>query len=781
MLRTKKVFILGIVFFLAFLFITEEAIAATDSSISITTEAGLDGKVVDGKAFLLKVTLENSGKDFKGDLLIPFSPSYETGGYNVVNVDIPANSKKTYSVTVPGISSDSNYTNNKMKLYEGKWQDGKSVTFLGKKEVTIQLITEYTLGILSDHYDQFKELRKIPSYSIHTTEITKDDLPDNDTALDTLSFLLVDQFALSDLSESQQQALKKWIQNGGVLLTSGTKNGKQAYGNLETDMPLSLGDEKESMSVTALQNSKEEFQLESFQSKLTKQAEAISIHNNQPILGVTSLGEGKIIQSSFSLSDNKLVNWQEYSRWIGNVLLTNTNEQLVNSQYGGNPLNNLYYGFAESNEYFKSSAISLGTLLLILAIYLIIIVPILYFGLKKMDKREHAWWIIPVISIVLSVGMFISGAKDRIGNVQFNEMGIYQFKNQQLNGYQATTLLSNKSGDFTLTYDKADYHLLPYKTDGSLMKDAVIKEKRKSNEIIFPSVEYWSSRTMFGTSSLTQKEGFTHKFTLTEDKISGELTNHFPYSFYKVFIWSGNEQLDIGAIKAGETKKINITRKEKYFKKPFDSTYGSSGYDYNGKDINEYRELVLKDAINANNLWQGASFGSPLIIGITKDEIVDVRLVEGKAKKNITNMILQPLNVTNHFPGKLTLQEDDLDQDIEIINGKIYSMNFANDDLMVEDGEYIYSLSVPDSYQSEKLSFDSLTILPVTNLGLKLSVYNHKNKEYETFNTNFTANKEKVEAYFDGNKQIKIKVEKATNGDPYLQLPTVKIKGEIKE
>ena len=101
--------------------------------------------------------------------------------------------------------------------------------------------------------------------------------------------------------------------------------------------------------------------------------------------------------------------------------------------------------------------------------------------LKKIDKREHAWWIIPCLSILLSIGVFFTGAKDKIKNPQFNEMGIYQYNDNYLSGYQATTLLSNKSGDFTLTYDKNAYTPIPYLGYGELQVKAITSEKIKKN------------------------------------------------------------------------------------------------------------------------------------------------------------------------------------------------------------------------------------------------------------------------------------------------------------
>ncbi len=668
-----------------------------------------------------------------------------------------------------------------MKLYRGSWQKGNEVNFTGTKEVRVNFITEQTLGILTDRYDKFKDLRKLPNNSIFTTELLKEDIPDHALALETLSFLLVDQFALTELTETQQLAIKKWIENGGILITGATTNGQQAYGNLESRMPLIIG-KQEAIPLEGMDaNNKDQEKLTGFRSSLTDGAEAITIHNENTLVAKKALGEGKIIQTSFSLSDPALLNWQGFSSWMEKVLQTENTQLTTNYQYNGSPISNLYYNFVESNEYFKSSTITTGLLLVILAGYLLVIVPILYFVLKKYDKREHAWWIIPSLSILLSLGMFITGAKDKIKNPQFNEMGIYQYSNNYLSGYQATTLLSNKSGDFALTYDKNTYTPLPYLGYGELQVKAITNEKIKNSEILFPEVEYWSSRTMFGKSTMPVEGGFSHDLDATEKEISGTITNHYPYDFSKVFIWSGNEKIELGPILAGETKDVQVAHKHKYFSRPSGNGYGYYIYDYKGNDLKEFRELVAQSMVLNTDYFQSVSTGEPLLVAITNEDIVNVGLASGKVKKNSTNLIMEPVPLTNNFPGAFTLNEGNMAQKLTVIDGAIYNENFQNNDISLEDGEYLYTIEIPKSYDAKSLTFDSLTVQPKGNPGVKYSIYNKKIDAYEEIKSLFKVDNEEVSAYIDENSKINMKVEKATNGDPYMQLPSVKVKGEIKE
>ncbi|MEM5595641.1 hypothetical protein AAHB53_03615 [Niallia circulans] len=64
---------------------------------------------------------------------------------------------------------------------------------------------------------------------------------------------------------------------------------------------------------------------------------------------------------------------------------------------------------------------------------------------------------------------------------------------------------------------------------------------------------------------------------------------------------------------------------------------------------------------------------------------------------------------------------------------------------------------------------------------MKYSIYNKRTGNYEEVKNLFKLEKQKIANYLDENRKITLKVNKATNGDPYMQLPTVKVKGEIKE
>src|SRR5690606_19872311 len=120
------------------------------------------------------------------------------------------------------------------------------------------------------------------------------------------------------------------------------------------------------------------------------------------------------------------------------------------SMYGYNMKDELVYNLGETNSLFSSFKVSTPLMIGIVVVYMIVIVPLLYFILKRKDKREYAWGIIPLTAIIASVAIFGYGAKDRLARPQVQQSSfLHVNEDKSLNGYYAASILSNKGGDFT--------------------------------------------------------------------------------------------------------------------------------------------------------------------------------------------------------------------------------------------------------------------------------------------------------------------------------------------
>lgn len=792
MAKVLRLFVLIGVFLLVFLWPVEHA-GAEQGKIQITVKPGFDGKVKNGKGFPVIIKVENHGKAFSGDLLIDYVPSDYAGGSKKIHIELPENEIKTYSITLPGLTNNSSayFQNQKMiRLYEGDWMKGKEVAFSGDKKLTPKFIeSDYkTIGVLSENYDRLKELRGLSSSNFDIIPLKKEEIPQEAQGLEMIDYIIIDEYPLSQLTESQQQAIKDWIQSGGTLFAGGAPDGKGIYGTLYSLLPMKPESEHTG-SAGFLDTSGKQIPFGTillFTGEVDKEAEILAESNGLPAIIKKTYGEGLILQTAFSLGDQPLSAWDGYRLWFEDLLKNVT----VSTSTGYWPMEDFYYHLyrelGEPNEYFPFSQYSLPVLIVLMLVYIILIVPVLYLLLKKIDKREYTWWIIPSVGLLTALGVFAFGAKDRIARPQLNQMGVYQMTDEYLSGWQATTMLSNKSGNYRLSVPKGEFLVISstFDTfDRNMEMAGVIEEKRKTSEIIFKDVPYWSAKTVFGKAQKYNDGSFFTDLTLKNGKLTGVIENRFPYDFDEVFIWSGNTKIDLGSLKQGEKKKIDKKITQKFLFRP-EMLSGSHYYDHD--DLEEFKKerletaaasLLFTDSTNEQN--------KPFIGGVTADSVIDVKLVNKKQKENNWNLIVAPLTVKNEITGQFALTVDMFEIKVKDLSGNYYNreMDKYREEIWIDNGEYELILTFPGDLEGKPVTFESINILLRNSADIEFSIFNWETGEYmllESGKPSLKLTKENQAGnYISENGEIVFKINKNTEDDMPLVVPEITVKGEV--
>lgn len=794
--RSARVIILLLCFFLSFNLV--QTVSAKDEKINITINEGFNGKIKSGKGFPLSIKLENSGESFSGDLLINFFPSWNTGGAIAINVELPANSEKTYELSVPGISEDNPYTYQNeplIYLYKGDMKKGKKVEFNGANKFKPKYIdlNETVIGVLSENYDRLKELRILPATSIQMLEIKKEQMPKQSLGLEMLDYLIIDEFAISQLDKEQQEAIRGWIEAGGTLIAGASPNGSQGYGQLYSLLPMKLENESSAGTdfLRGMTNVEPSFaQLQFFTGPVEESAIIIEKSSDLPATIKKQYGSGTILQTSFSLGDEPLSSWKGYSAWFA-AFIQNANHSTIQSgKYGPDFYGSLYWEFVDANEYFPASHFSIGQLIGMLAGYLFIIVPVLYFILRKFDKREHAWWVVPALAIVMASLIFGIGAKDRIAMPQLNQMGVFKAVDNQLTGIQTSTLLSNKSGAYTLSFPKANYNAVASTQNSGgtstldPLRNAIFEEKREKMNIIFSEVGYWSQKSIFGQAQQSVEGGFITNLNVNNGKVTGTIENGFDYDFKEVFIWSGNEKIKLGSLKKGEKLKVDKQLKQSFLTRPIVSGYAN--YSQNHTDIDKMKSERLEYVAENYVIGRNNSINEPVIAGLTKASIVDVEITGKKAKEDNLNLILAPFKANNEFSGAFTIRNELLSSKLNAINGRIQDAGNMeiHREVWIENGEYEYILQLPKQLAEKSINIDEISFV-FNNHFAKYSLYSNETGQELLLNGNQNqrtvkiGKDENVNQYVSKNGEIMIKLVKEPNGDQYVQLPTITIKGEV--
>lgn len=788
MLRTKVLFIV-----LCSLFLVGHAVQpamAASSPIKISVKEGFNGKVKSGRGFPVQVTIENSGQDFVGDLLFNFSASYNTSGAKVLAIDVPKGSKKTYSVSLPAYSEDY-YNSRQIKqtifLYKGSWKDHNEQGFVGDKILKPKIIDPegQTVGMLSEDADRLKELKALPASSVEPLVLSEEMVPENELGLNSLDYLLIDEFSIAKLKKPQQDAILKWVQNGGHLIVGAAPNAAAAYGSLTPILPMKADQEVLADTKFFQTGGKKPpmRQIPFFIGKIDKQADIVIKSGDLPAVVHKGYGAGEIWQTAFSLGDEPLSSWNGYGQWFADRLIVSGSAKLQSQNGNSNPYEMLFSEFAEVNEYFTSAHFSLGQISLMLVIYLLLIAPFLYVLLKRLDKREHAWWVILGLAVISSAGIFAIGAKDRIAKPQLNQMGIYKAENNQLTGYEAVSFLSNTGGNYVVDFSNGDFHGVPgdsLTTVNDGRRFAVLENGRKSSSVTFPNVEYWSNRTYFGQAAKQNIGGFENNLIYKNKKLTGEIVNHFPYDFEELYIWSGTNKINLGLLKSGESLKVNQTLQQDYLARPYTSGNNYSTPNSN-QDLNKLKRQKMEFSAIEYLYSNSQTKEKPILFGYTKSSVIKAD-IKGKheVRKPLT-LIYQTLDLEPNFTGSFTIKHDLLRSEIKPIRGAVLSeweRGAANTRLELDDGEYDYSLELPKSLREKSLRLHELKITWYGR-NVSYSLLNHKSGQYIPLSNNHTLIQKDVDQFISSEGTILIKMVKSGQGDPEIKMPSLSLKGEI--
>ncbi|PLR97311.1 hypothetical protein [Bacillus sp. T33-2] len=771
-----------------------QPVAAAPTGLKVTVDEGFDGKVKRGRGFPLTVTIENTGKDLRGDLLIDFFPSYNTGGSVSIPVDVAGNSSKTYEISLQGMTDEHQYQQQNLPaihLYEGDWQDGKELDFKGEKTIKPRYIDpgEQVMGVLTENFDRLKELKVLPAaMPTQTLQLNKEEIPNEAMGLEMIDYLVIDEFAVSELEEKQQQAIQDWVYGGGVLIAGGAPDAKGSYGLLYSLLPMKPDSEGTVSSdfLSGNQHAKPGFhELNVFTGSVEKDASILFESSAKPAVIKKNLGTGTIIQSAFSLGDQPLASWKGYADWFSDLIKSGSSTNTLNGKYGTDLYDPLYYEFAESNEYFPTSNFSMGQLIGLLLGYIILIVPVLYLILRKFDNREHSWWIVPVIALGVSAAVFAIGAKDRISQPQLNQMGVFKAENGVLSGYQAATFLSNTSGTYKLSIPKENFHPVASTQNMSGMSylaDAVFQESRKETDVFFKAVEYWSSRTLYGKAGKTQSGSLNADLTVKDNLLTGTVENSHPYDFDEVFIWSGSEKIKIGPVKKGEMIKVNQSLKQSLLTGPAFMGGNPPMMPNQQPDFEAMKKERLENAAGVFVFGNTQSDNKPIIAGMTKDAVISVKIEGKQEKENNYNLILEPFVAKGEITGPFTLTNDSLASKVNVIKGRIHEQMGIHEKnaIFLEDGEYEYVLGLPDQVKNKAVKLEELSIR-LNGQFVKYEVLNQQTGQYTLIEDNrlVLAEQESAQEYISKDGQLVLKLTKQSNGDPYVSLPTIKMKGEV--
>lgn len=775
------------------------ALAAPNLNVKVTT--GFNGKATYGEGLPISLTVENKGDAFSGDIVLELAESYNLGNAQSIPFEIGAGETKTIQVAASGLADDYMYQGNNAQMihfFEGGWENGKSINFKGNKTFRTNFqdpatIFYLTLTESADRLkvlNQLKQPNQVNDEVIHVAQQNNFILPNEAVAWEMADYIIIDEYVIADLSVQQQQALLDYVSSGGIIVVGASDNVIAEVGSLAEHLPLTLHTTTQSITpqhLSALTGSLLENDLNLYDATLNKASSPVVILDGTILAAKKQLGSGTIIQTTFSLGDAPLATDPVYSDLMSNVLQT---VQLKNTpiMHGYNTKDELVYNLGSTNSLFSSFKVSTPLMIGIVVVYMIVIVPLLYIILKRKDKREYAWGIIPITAIIASVAIFGYGAKDRIARPQVQQSSfLHVNEDKSLNGYYAASLLSNKGGDFTFEAPISTT-MVAQRTSNSftgqsanVSENAIMEKHATNSDLTFRDVGYWSVSSLFGETHAQDVGNFELDLKVESSKIIGTVQNNFPFGLKDVAIWSGSKLYNLGDLAAGE--EMNVDKDlGTVMLMPISNPYVNTNY---GPVGNNSLDLMTqrKQALYSSSFMFKNTNSAPAITGFTEDNILPVELKDKKSELSALHLVIQPFRATTIFSGEFTLPANMFSVVVNTEQYGKYMEPVQNSYLewYLDDGEYNVHWTVPETLPLDKVNWTQLQIANTDRNSHTIELWNLQTEAFEEITDSRFTLTENIDNYIDKNGAIQYKlIKKSVQGDPYTRLPEVRVKGEVK-
>lgn len=195
-------------------------ITKKNSDITMEVSCGIDGVVVYDNPVQIQITVKSS-KDFTGYIQVTPKEDY---GENVVaygeDISLAAGTSKTFSFVVSDL-------NNEGKFSIALLNEKDKVIYSEKDTVSIEGTGDSVyMGVMSDDFSGLSYFDAAPvdyagfEQEVNLLELSKDNFPEDSSAIGMMSYLLIDNYDTAKLSDKQYAALKDWVNEGGVLLVA---------------------------------------------------------------------------------------------------------------------------------------------------------------------------------------------------------------------------------------------------------------------------------------------------------------------------------------------------------------------------------------------------------------------------------------------------------------------------------------------------------------------------------------------------------------------------------
>lgn len=692
-------------------------VLAAPDDITMEAEVGFDGNFKLTNWIPVRVYIENRGEDIKGNIEIIGNQDESTAMLFTAPAVIPKGSKKRIDLYVRISTLQKNMT--------------IDLTSKGKVLKTIEVgnlipmpVTNFMLGVLSDdrsglNYWWEKQSGDRLFTRYEAIALDGEDIPTKKEVMDNFAMVVMDDFDMGELSSDQRDVILEWVNGGGILVigtgSSGVKTLKgamPAIGSIEGEdtikvvKPKVLEDLAETEIVT-------DVPFEIMNLKYDNSWSVVAGDEFSPYIIMKRLGSGYIFISSFALGKQPMTGWTgSKSLWESVFSKSLDGDDLIrlrDPQVAIDMQRGVGYGIFEVLSNIEEMAPpSASKLIIILIIYLLVVGPLNYIILKKMDRRELAWFTIPILVVFFSIGIYGIGNMAKGTEIVSNAISVARLwndnENRSVNTYsgifipkQGDYIFSSDGGGFLLPNIESDFYYSDRPDRGQ--EREIVAEIVQGGE---PSVKIfnakmWTMETFSTETRIDNMGSIDGSLAYKDGKIIGTVENNTSLPLEDVVVLSSLGYCKVGNLAAGAKKNIEFEIMDYGSHDPYvaslkyvmlDDVYPMDNRNENVSSSDRLKftrrrlledNFILPEEHTKTTSASGKSEASEdgdnrdgvnieaFVFGFNNQRLVDDIEVQGKApqKSYYTNLIMDKLHIDTEVDGKVVILPGIVKADID--------------------------------------------------------------------------------------------------------------------
>jgi len=633
-------------------------VASAGEAIGMESKVLLQGHTRVGSWMAIGVQFTNDGPALDGELRIAGGSQGRTRFSVAVN--LPTDSRKAYVLYAQPPAFGRSV---KVELVAGGTTVASAdVAYLvhDSSQLVIGIVAEKPQGIIGE-----LDLDPGPSGAAPAiVSLGVGDLPERIEGWATLDRLIWQDVDSNTLTTAQLAALRGWIAGGGRLVIAGGTAGIGTLSGFPDDLlpyrpTATLDIAAEAVAGLAGPLPANATDLPALAGS-PGAGRALATSGDRVIAGELDYGSGRVTVVGFDpttswLAESKNVEsmWRRFlpNRTGGGPVITADDSQIVNAV----------------GQLASLALPPIGGLIAILGGYILLIGPVNYLVLKRLDRRELAWITMPVLIAVFAVSAYGLGTALRGNDLIVNEVAIVRGAPGAAEGTAQVYLgiFSPSRATYQVQVPGGALLATPISGDFSVGGDAGTLDVVQGDPSLIRnlSVGFSSIRTVRAESATTVPL-LEAALSLEDGVLSGTIRNRSEQTLEKVAVVLGTSVAVVGDVAAGAEKTVTLRPAgNPFFQTLSDRIFGQVFFGDSSQLTDEGLRMRVRHAV-VDQLTYDPMFGNlgslsastPVILAWGRDAVLSVNVENQTTRRNANVLYYLPVDVA--IRGKTTFPND---------------------------------------------------------------------------------------------------------------------------